>query len=113
MVVKAIAFVLFIISGILVVGLLQERYLHLKTKEELAKTKTQLTECNAKIDVQNAHIESMKAEYEKKLKSFQATQKTIQKVFEPLRIEIPQEKDECTALKQMLEEYREAERSLP
>jgi len=112
-VVKAFAFVIFITSGLLLAGLLQERYLHLKTEKELAETKAKLTECNTQLDLQNMQIENMKVEYENKLKEFQRARKSVQKIYEPLRIEVPQVNDECTALRQMLEEYKKAERVLP
>lgn len=113
MVARAFALMLSVVSGLLLFGLFQGRYLHMKTKQELANTKAQLTECNTKIDVQNAKIEAMRADYEKKLKEFKKQKTKVKKIYEPLQIEIPHTDDECQALKQMLDEYRKAERSIP
>ena len=113
MVAKALAFIFFIACGVLVAGLLQERYLHMKTKSELHKTKQELVECNAKLELQNAQIESLKVDYEKKIKEFKKQASKVKKIYEPLKIEIPQTTDECQALKEMLDKYKEVEMSLP
>ncbi|WP_297888927.1 hypothetical protein [Sulfurihydrogenibium sp.] len=113
MMLRAFAFVLLVACILLATRLIHERHLHMKIKEELTKTRQELTECNTKIEVQNAQIESMKADYEKKLKEFKKQRVKIEKIYEPLTIEIPQNINECQALQEMLNKYKEVERALP
>ncbi len=110
---RAFTIILSLASVFLAIGLLQERYLHMKTKRTLAEVKAQLSECHAKLELQNALIESMKADYDKKLREFKKQKPKIEKVYEPLKIEVPTTTDECQALKEMLSKYKEVERSLP
>lgn len=113
MVAKAFVVLLSLACTLLFMGLLQERYLHMETKQALATVQAQLSECHSRVEVQNTMIESMKVDYEKKLREFRKQKNRIEKVYEPLKIEVPTTADECQTLKEMLDKYREVERALP
>jgi K+-sensing histidine kinase KdpD len=101
-----LSFAVFVAFGLLAVGLFVERKMHLQTTERLSQCRTELktTQDNLIKYTQLYSELKSKCELDKK-KIEQRYTVLLKKATEPIpQVSIPQDTDECKALKEMIDE---------
>jgi len=102
----AISFTMLMVCGLLTVGLLIERKMHIQTAERLSQCRTELKSTQENLVKYTQLYSELKSKCElDKKKIEQRYTALLRKATEPIpQISTPPHEDECEALKEMLNE---------